>query len=79
MVNSVESPREVLGTEGSGNLRVPVVVGVVVAGVEAAIERLHEAVELGTEPVLQGLEVALFLTPLGTTVLEPHLRTHTRT
>lgn len=79
MVNGVESPREVLGTEGSGDLRVPVVVGVVVAGVEAAIERLHEAVELGTEAVLQGLEVALFLTPLCTTVLEPHLRTHTRT
>lgn len=79
MVDGVEAPGEVLGTERSGNLRVPVVVGVVVAGVEAAVEGLHEAVELGTETVLQGLEVPFFLTPLGSTVLEPNLRTmHTQ-
>jgi len=73
-----QTPWKRLGRERTGEFGVPGgvargAVRVVVSRVESAVERLHEAVELRAEAVLQRLQVAFFLAPFGASVFEPHL------
>ena len=71
-VDRVQSPRKTLRGQRSTQLTVPIIVRRV-SWIEAAVERLHEAVELGSEPGLQRLDATLFLPPFGPSVLEPDL------
>ena len=71
-IHCVQCPWKTFRTQGVGGFRGPVVVGV--PGVEPVIERLHQAVELGTKPILEFVQLIAFpLPPLGSSVLEPDL------
>ena len=69
----VETPWERLGAQRGRHLGSPVLVRV--ASVQTIVKgRLHESIELSPKASLERLHVPLAFTPLGSSVLEPHLQ-----